>query len=192
MNPCGKNKKRIAWMVSGGLDTTQAEALGEHFKICPGCRLYWQDLSELTIRLQHAADLPQAEATESFHRKVVRKISRQKSPSPFSEWATALQRFWPKQRLTILVVGAAFGIAAILLIHHFNLEQRPAPVRLSSAVAQKASMSRASSSTLASYRRVADISIESLDDLLTQQAARASSPGETLTVSSSMKTALEN
>src|SRR5262249_49554641 len=99
MNPCAKNKRRIAWMASGLLDATDVEALRRHLESCPDCRIYWQSMSELSERLVNASDLPQAQPTESFHQRVVQKIRAQQRRTPFSDWLAAIQRLWKERRL---------------------------------------------------------------------------------------------
>src|SRR2546422_414387 len=99
MNPCAKNKRRVAWMAAGVLDATDAEALRQHLESCPGCRRYWQSMSDLSERLVNASDLPLAEPTESFHQRVIQKIRAQESRTPFSDWLDALQRLWVERRL---------------------------------------------------------------------------------------------
>ena len=192
MKACRKNKMRIAWMASGVLDTAEGKVLAEHFKNCPGCRLYWQRMSGLTERLHNAGDPPPAEATESFHRKVVRQILAQESRFSFSAWATALQRCGWKRGLAGVGVSVAVGFAAVLLLQHVRRDEDQASLRPSPAVVRPGVAGAAPPDALASYRRVADISLESLDDLLTRQAAQTFSPSESFTVSSLVKRPLEN
>jgi len=192
MNPCSKNKQRIAWMASGILDLPDAEALRQHLKSCPDCRRYWQSMSELSERLVNASDLPQTEPTESFHQRVVQKIKTQEDRTPFSDWLVTIQRLWAERRLATISAGIALGLVTLLLIQSFRRDGPPVPSESPIAVVPEPARPAASPPTLASYRRAAERSLESLDALLTRQAARNSFPSETLTISSLLKQSSDN
>jgi len=190
MNPCAKTRKRIALMASDVLDVKESEALREHITNCRGCRIYWQSMSDLTGRLKNAGSLPAAEASESFHREVARKIAAQRHFS-FSPWAIAVQRLLPGRRLAGFGVSVAVIVAVLVVFepfrHRSHLPQgdRTGPASVSSRV-------EAPPSTLASYRRAAEISFESLDTFLTLQAARTSTATDTFTVSSPLHDSPDN
>jgi hypothetical protein len=191
MNPCAKTRKRIALMASGVLGVKQAEALREHFTNCPGCRVYWQSMSDLTGRLKNAASLPAAEASESFHREVAREIATQQRPFSFSQWAMVVRRFLPGHRLIGVGVSVAVIVAVVLAYEPFR--RRPHLLHGDrTRTASVASRVEAPPSTLASYRRAAEISPESLDTFLALQATRTSTAADTFTVSSILRDSPDN
>jgi anti-sigma factor RsiW len=183
MNPCAKNKRRLAWRASGVLHVADAEALRRHLESCSGCRRYWQSISELSERLVNASDLPRAEPTESFHQRVVQKIRAQEQRAPLFTWVITIQRLWRERRPATFSAGVALGIVTLLWIQNFRRDEHPVPSGAQIAVIS-APACAVSPPTMASYRRAADISLESLDALLTQEASRKSHTDETLTVSS--------
>src|SRR5687767_4529622 len=113
MNPCRKNKRRIAWMAAGVLEMADAERLRQHLDTCPGCRHHWENMRALSERLK-AVELPDAERTESFHRRVVRKIREEEKTAPLFAWSTVLWRLWRERRLATLAVGGALGVATLV------------------------------------------------------------------------------
>ena len=191
MNPCAKTRKRIALMASDGLDVKEAEALREHITNCRGCRIYWQSMSDLTGRLKNAGSLPAAEASESFHRAVVRKIAAQQRHFSLSQWAIAVQRFLRGHRLAGFGVGVAVIVAVLVVFEPFR-HRSPLPQDDRTGPASVASRVEAPPSTLASYRRAAEISPESLDTFLTLQAARTSTATDTFTMSSTLHDSPDN
>jgi anti-sigma factor RsiW len=191
MNPCAKNKRRIAWMAAGVLDETDAETLRQHMAGCPACRRYWQSMCELSERLVNAGDPPTAEPTGSFHRTLVRKIRAQQQRTPLFDCVTIVQRLFRGRPLARFSAGVALALTVLLWVHL----SRDAP-RVRSGVhvvaVPDAAGPAAPPPTLASYRRAADISLERLDALLTREATRTSPAGETFTVSSLLRPSLEN
>jgi len=196
MNTCKKNKRRIAWMTTGVLDTTEVETLRRHFESCPTCRSYWQSLSALSEQLVNASNLPPAEPTESFHRTLVQKISTQKQTTLLFDWAATLRRLWLEQPMAKFSAGVALTFALVLAlaalpwIHTFSRDEHhvSSGVQMISQTTERT----APRPTLASYHRAAGISLENLDALLTRQAFRASPASETLTVSSLLTSSSEN
>jgi len=191
MNPCAKTRKRIALMASDVLDVKEAEALREHIASCPGCRVYWRSISDLTGRLKNAGSLPAAEASESFHREVARKITAQPRHFSFSQWARAVQRLLPEHRLAGLGISVAVIVAVLVVFEPFR-HRSPLPQDDRTGPASVASRVEAPPSTVASYRRAAEISLDSFDTFLTLQAARTSTATDTFTVSSTLHDSPDN
>jgi anti-sigma factor RsiW len=190
MNPCAKSRKRIALMASDVLDVQEREALREHIADCPACRAYWRSMSDLTGRLKNAGSLPAAEATESFHRGVARKIAAPRRHFAFYQWAIAVQRLLPGHRLAGFGVSVAVIVAVLLVFEPFR--RRPNLPHVDRDGAASVASRVAPPSTLASYRRAAEISLESLDTFLTQQAARTSTATDTFQVSSTLQDSPDN
>jgi hypothetical protein len=183
MNPCPKNRKPIAWMASGDLEPRDAETLRRHFEHCPGCRQYARDMVEITRRLKNAG-LPAAEASETFHQKLVRGISHPQARPKLSVWAAVVQHFQAHRGLGITAAAAVLALAAFWLRHPPQGHEDAVPPRGSFAVITVDVPMADASTRLATYRRAAEISLEHLDALLTRQVARGSARGETFTVSS--------
>jgi anti-sigma factor RsiW len=190
MNPCRKNKRRIAWMATGVLETADAERLREHLETCPGCRHHWENMCALSERLK-AAELPDVEPTGSFHRRVLQKIREEEKAAPLFAWDAALRRLWGERRLATLAVGGALGIATLLWMQSFRPEDRGS-ARVHIEETTETARSAPLPSTLGSYRRAGDISFENLDAVLTRQIATKSSRVETFTVSSSLARSFED
>ena len=192
MNPCAKNKRSIAWMAAGVLDVAAAESLRQHFETCPHCQRYWQSMCELSERLVNASDLPQAAPTESFHQSVVLRITAQGQRTPLFNWVTVIRRFWHERPLATFSTGVVLTFATLLWIRSFSHETHPVPSPVRIVVTTETPLRAAPPPTLASYRRAAEISLENLDALLTQEAVRTFSVSETFTVSSLLTPSLEN
>ena len=191
MKPCAKNKPRIAWMASGVLEDAEAEALRRHLELCPGCQRYWQSMSELPERLMKHQHLPHAEPSESFHRRLVQRIAAEQPGSPFS--LAVAQRFLGEHRLAAAIsASAGLAIAALLWQRGLNHAEQHLPSRVTVAEVHDRVGYPAPPPTLASYHRAADISLETLDARLIQEAARKSTATETFTISSLLRHSSEN
>jgi hypothetical protein len=190
MNPCAKTRKRIALMASEVLDAKEAGALRQHIAACPGCGVYWRSMSDLTGRLKNARPLPAAEATESFHRGLARKIAAQRPHFAFYQWAIAVRRLLAGHRLAGLGVSVAVIVAVLLVFEPF--QRRPHLPRGDRTEAPSFASRVAPVSTLASYRRAAEISLESLDTSLSLEAARTSTATDTFKVSSALRGSPDN
>src|SRR6185503_508089 len=103
MTPCAKNKRRIAWLASGVLGAADAETLRQHLESCPGCRHYWQGMTDLSERLVNASTLPDAEPTPSFHRRIVQGINAVEKDKPFFVSVNALRTLWAGRRIAAVV-----------------------------------------------------------------------------------------
>jgi hypothetical protein len=184
LNPCHKNKRRIAWMALGVLDQIEVQTLRQHLETCPDCRSYWQSMSDLSERLLRASESPQAEPTEAFHGRVAFKIRELGNGAPFFNWASILQRLLQVRRLAAIAAALVLGSATLILFQiHLRDRNRVVPQKEITTV-HLATPSAVPPPTLASYRRAAETSLETLDALLTQQAVRNAPVFETFTVSS--------
>ena len=190
MNPCPKNKRPIAWMAAGILEPADAERLREHLQTCPGCQRYWESMRALSEQLS-SAELPQAELTESFHRRLVRKIDEHDEAAPLFVLVGTFRRLWGERRLATIAAGVAFVIAALVWMQSFSRDENHMPARVRVENSEPSSQNN-SPPTLASYHRAADISFENLDAVLAKQAASKPSTVETFTVSSLLTRSLED
>jgi anti-sigma factor RsiW len=192
MNPCPKNKPRIAWMAAGVLDATEAQALRQHLGTCPGCRGYWHAMSALSERLVNASDLPLAEPTESFHRRVGQNIQELEKAPPLFNWVIILHRLLVERRLTAISAAMVLGVVTLLWLPRFGGDQQRFPAPGPMTTIRETRPPPASPPTVASYRRAAEVSLESLDALLTKQVARNASAIENFSVSSLLARSSEN
>ncbi len=186
MKPCPQNKERIVWLESGVLDTPEVQPLREHLAACAGCRAYWREIADLTGQLgkQESASVAMDCDLEHFHQKLARRISqdaRQHSPAQGAErvphW---LFVGWRPALVTAL---ATIALAAFFM--NPTPHNRPGPANqatLPKAVKLPSAIPRPN--TLGAYRIAANNSLDALDQLLTEHAARAGGPVESLTVAS--------
>ena len=74
MKPCSRNRKLIAWLALGELDVRREADLRSHIQTCDECRRYQQEISNLRDTLTTAQPMPDFEASESFHRRLVARL----------------------------------------------------------------------------------------------------------------------
>ena len=182
MKPCAQNQKRIAWLAADTLDADAADELRAHLNICPGCRQYWRELTDICRDHSEAAnDLPEVRPSLSFHERLARRI-RQEETRRVPVSALEILRQWRLDwRVAISAVALALiVIAALQRPGRYREVPKPAPTAPQIAAARAAIDSQP---TFSSYRVAANTSIEALDELLTQQAAHRSWSAQALPVS---------
>jgi hypothetical protein len=190
MNPCAKNKRRLAWMAADLLEADEAKALRAHLERCPGCRNYWQDLSDLSERLAKVKDLPEVDLPASFHGQVRQRIHELEKPSLLFQWASNLRHLLLERRLAAVTAAVIIGIGMLLWRQGLREEKQRNP--RPDITVQRAAPPVTSPPTLASYRRAAEISLESLDALLTKEVVHNGVTIETFTVASLLAPSAEN
>ena len=172
MKPCAQNRKLIAWLALNALEAPQARQLRAHLETCEGCRRYLADISNVTERLAAVEATPDVQASEIFHRKVAGKL-RAAKPDSIGEILAAYFRG------TLLNWRVALPAIAALVVIGVTVATWRQPAEVSSfprAGTQTASVSEADSDlapTIANYQRVANQSLDKLDELLTKQGNRA-------------------
>ena len=173
MKPCFKNRKLIAWLALDTLDAESATALREHLANCDGCRGYLNELSKVTATLSEAEIRSDLQAKESFHRRVVAGIKAQKSRSvkeKIREFLRATLLDWR------VAVPAVCGFAVVLLSSLLMISQKPSesPLQSSSSTQRSAEHIREAdfAPTIGNYHMAANRSLESFDELLTEQAGK--------------------
>jgi hypothetical protein len=191
MKPCRANKQRITWMAAGVLETAEAETLREHLETCPGCRGHWESMASLSERL-NAADLPHLEPSESFHRRVVRKIRKEEETGRLFVWVTSLRRLWVKRPLATIAAGSVLGIVTVLWIQSFGPDEDRGATLVQIEETTETAGQAVLPPTLGSYRRAGDVSFENLDAALTRQVVGKFSTVETFTVSSVLARSFED
>jgi anti-sigma factor RsiW len=182
MTPCSRNRKLLAWLALGELDARRAAALRAHIQTCDGCRRYLEELSTVTERLAAAEMTPDLQASESFHR---RWVGRLRAEQPGSLWRilaappAAARLNW---RVVLPVLGAAALVIAML-----SIVVRQPGVSLPAPTSVQAVLPPVPRSdlppTIANYQKVANRSLDALDDLLTRQGNRNPPPAPIYTAS---------
>jgi hypothetical protein len=183
MKPCLKNKQSIALLAVDALGAETADKLRQHLGACPGCHRYWEEISKTCQEHLAAAEaLPEAPASPGFHQRLVQRINRSEAPSG-SMSVGALLRNWLASRQVVLATAAAALVLLLTVLapsHDRSIPYSgtPAPNNPSANAAKIDPQP-----TLSNYRMAANVSLDALDDLLTRQAGRRSTPTEVLTVS---------
>jgi anti-sigma factor RsiW len=171
MKPCAQNRKLIAWLVSNALDVRQTRQLQAHLETCEDCRRYLAEISNVTERLVATQSNPDVQASEVFHQKLAGRL-RAAKPDSVGEILTAYLR----GTLLSWRVGVP-AIAALVVISITIAIWRQSPVVPSPRMAstQTALVSDADDDlapTIANYQRIANQSLDKLDELLTKQGNR--------------------
>jgi anti-sigma factor RsiW len=172
MKPCAQNRKLIAWLASNALDARQTRQLQVHLETCEGCRRYLAEISNVTERLAAAEENPDVQASESFHRKVAGRLRTAKPDSLGKILAAYLRGILLNWRVALPAIAALVVVGVIVA----NLPQPPRVSPSSRAGTQTALVSDADNDlapTIANYQRVANQSLDKLDELLTRQGNRA-------------------
>jgi len=182
MKPCSRNRKLLAWLALGELDARRAGELRAHVQTCDGCRRYLEQISSVTQRLAAAETTPDIQTSESFHRRLAGRLRTEQSRSL---WETIAAQFAAAQlswRVALPVLGAAaLAIATLSVFVGHPAVSPPAPVSVQ-AVPPPALKSDLAP-TIANYQRVANRSLDELDELLTRQAKRNPPPAPIYTAS---------
>jgi|ERR1051326_61301 anti-sigma factor RsiW len=184
MKPCKKNKRLLAWLAADALDDPRSRVLRQHLATCPGCEAYWKELLMVCRSHSTAAEAaPQLQTSASFHARLVRRIQEDQRRPIALVVVEILERWLPVRRglisgtaITLLVMGA------VLLRSSFHPTAVPPNPAASVPVASMAAAETVNlQPTLSNYRMAAKRSLEALDELLTIQSARTTSPSEILT-----------
>ena len=184
MKPCAQHKPLITWMSLGHLDADRARQLREHLAICPACQHYSREMAALCQEHQRAADLlPEAPADASFQPRLRNRIEADAARPTLARGWEAFCRRWKARSAQAAALAAV--LVACLWVWSRPPAAPPAPAEVvtshPTAPMVVAAVSQAPS--LSHYRMVANTSLDALDDLLTRQAARASSPHGSFTLS---------
>ena len=182
MKPCSHNRKPIAWLALGELDVPHAADLRAHLQSCEGCRRYLHEISGVEETLTTAGPTPDIEASESFHRRVVARLRAEQSGSLWNSLAVQLAAVRLSWRTAVLLAGAtAFLIVLLSVQWQEPAGQSPMPGRVQAVL--PTGPKNDLSPTISNYQRVANRSLDDLDDLLTRQGNRRPSPTPIYTAS---------
>ena len=119
--------------------------------------------------------LPDIEASQSFHRRVVARLRAEQSGSLWNGLATRLAGARLSWRTAVSLLGAT-AILLVLVFVQWREPARPSPLSTRVQAVLPAAPNERLSPTISNYERVANRSLDELDDLLTRQANRRPSP----------------
>src|SRR3954454_19156537 len=117
MKACAQNLKRLSWLAIDALEPQQAEALRAHVAVCPGCARYLEEISGVAGKLSATGGgAVEMEASDAFHRKLVRRIAAEGQPGVWTTVRSWLRVGGTDWRVAAPVAGIALGVAALLLV----------------------------------------------------------------------------
>jgi anti-sigma factor RsiW len=180
MKPCVKNQKLIAWLVLDVLDARQAQALSEHLAACEGCRRYLEEISTVAGKLAAVETTSDIQASESFHQRVADRLRAEESHSVWEIVVATLARLnWRIATPAIAALVVAVVAFPILWLHPAVSPRNP----LTTQSVPTSNLNQDVPPTMANYQKVANQSLEKLDELLTEQGNRNLSPTPIYTAS---------
>jgi hypothetical protein len=199
MKPCAKNRRPIAWLAVGVLESGTARELRAHLEVCPACRSYFDEIANVTEKLGTAKPASDLEASTAFHRRVVAALRNQ--PPPRRSFAAQLQP-WLRWRIALpsALAGLAILTLAAILLWPPRLPSSPRPTTqpLPTTAGTRSPLTHPldftalsdPEPTLATYEAIANRSLDELDEVLTRQASRpvATAPLYTASTLTSSKT----
>ena len=175
MKPCSRNRKLIAWLALRALDAGKAAALRDHLAVCPGCRRYWEEISNVTKTLASAQPDSELEVTELFHQKLAEKLQAVESPSLLEELSVWLRRSILSWRVAV----PAIVVLVIVLLTISGQRRHSASTAQMTATVQGEPTSASEDDlapTIGNYEMVANQSFEKLLELLDRQGEKSLPP----------------
>lgn len=179
MKPCAKNRKLIAWLALDALDGPQARVLRGHLATCEGCRRYLAEISNVTANLA-AAKTADIQTSESFHQTVAGRL-RATARNPVFEIVRAkiFRLNWRMASPAMAALVVAVVAFAVLPQHSIV----PPPRQFTAQIAPAPGLDETPPPTFANYQKVANQSLEKLDELLTREGNQNFSPAPVYTAS---------
>lgn len=183
MKPCAKNKKTLSWLAIEAVGADEARELRAHLETCAGCRNYFGEISALAGRFEAFKGTSEIEATERFHRGLVRRIEAEARPGV---WATVIEWVRPgalNWRVALPIAGVMVVMVGLLITSgHRQAEEPMAQVVEPVAAANKPVKEVAP--TFGNYRMLANRSLDALDQELAREAQASLAGASTYTASS--------
>ena len=170
MKPCSKYRKPIGLLAIRGLDAGEEKRVHAHLKICGQCRGYYEEMSNLSRRLETVELRSEIEASESFQKSLLRRLQAD-SERPVWSWLTAWNSIslfnW---RVALPTVAASLLLVAVLPI----LLRRPkvVPPTTSGVPVQSLGAGPEDLPTIGAYQLIANRSPEDLDEFMVKQCNR--------------------
>lgn len=182
MKPCSQNRKLIAALVLGGLETESATALRRHLESCVDCRRYRDELTRLTATLKAAEPDATIQATTAFHPRIVVKLKAEECPHALRIIKELLRTLLLDRRVTLPVTAGIAVALGVLLIPR----QQPEvvfPIPRGPSATASPNPNANLEPTIANYQMLANQSLEKFDALLTEQGKRNLPPAPVYTAS---------
>jgi hypothetical protein len=173
MKPCNKNRKLIAWLALGALESRQAHELRAHLENCAGCRGYMEEIASVTGKLVTTETGSDIQATESFHRRVVDAVRATQGDSVWKTLVEQTRGAVLNWRLALPVAGAAVLLVLTFIVWRSSVS---APVQTDAQATKTPRFEADLPPTAGNYEMVANRSLEKLDELVTEQGNRNSAP----------------
>jgi Putative zinc-finger len=169
--PCLTKRKEIAWLALGELDAARAGRLRAHLEHCEGCRRYYEEIADVSGKLEMLELSPEIQATGAFHNRLMGQL-RASEPVP---WWKRLRLFpdgfafnW--QPVVVMAFPVLFfvvlAVVGAIQLRSPEVPTRPPQAPLASPLDEKLPP------TLSNYYMVANQSLDKLDELLTKQGNR--------------------
>ena len=178
MKPCSNNRKPLALLAIDALSANEERELRAHVQICEGCRVYLQEISNLTQKLGTVELRSEIQTSEAFHQRVVRSLKAHKTASALT-FLAQLRGTLLNWRVTLPSAGAtALLIVAFILFMRPSTDHPPTV-----AHTDPPNVKTELDPTISNYQMVANRSLDKFDELLNRQAARNPSPGPIYTAS---------
>jgi anti-sigma factor RsiW len=191
MKPCSNYRKQIAWLVLRALDSSEEREVRAHVEMCPGCRLYLEELSGISDKLSARSINSDIRASETFHQKLVDRVKAEATVSRWAVFRAQLQSAFPKWKIALPVAGAVAAIViTLMLVVRPPAGSSPRESSINSAALPPAK--RNLPPTISNYQMLANHSLEKLDEHLTSEANRNLPPAPVYTVSSLSHAALSD
>jgi hypothetical protein len=149
---------------------------------CDGCRRYLAEISAVTEKLAAAEKTPDLQASGAFHRRLVTRLGAEQSSSVWQTLAAPFLAVRLNWRVALPVVGAA-ALVIVLLPILVRPPAAPPPVLTGAQAVLPPDIRSDLPPTIANYQRIATRSLDELDELLTRQSRRCSSPTPIYTAS---------
>jgi anti-sigma factor RsiW len=169
MKTCSRNAQAITELALGTLTGDAANQLRAHLEHCGGCREYFDQMRSVTGALANAPVRTDIETSEIFHRKLLSRLESGRQSSPW-HWVRASLLQWRIAGPSVAAV-AAICVMVVFWPRHPNVQefvQMPTSAHLEPRQDLNPS--------LANYQKVANRSLDSLDDLIAQQSKKRSAP----------------
>jgi hypothetical protein len=182
MKSCSKNRKLIAWLALDALDARQARELRAHIETCGPCRRYLEELAVVKEKLSAAEFSSNAQASESFHRKLAARLRAEQPGSLWETLSAQVQAVRLNWRIALPVsAAAALVIATMVILLRPPAVSPPAHTMVRAVPPQR--LQRDLSPSVSNYQRAANLSLDELDELLTAQARKRRPPAPVYTAS---------
>lgn len=169
MNACLCHEESLALMALGEIGEAQASILREHLNHCAGCRQYLEEVAAVVqMHFEAAQSLPEPVVRTVFLHQLRRRLEaagavgkvRESDREP-SVWA---RLHWQPLAWVALVVGLVGAVLWLAPMSNTRNSMDVFPTATPIAPAHW------SSTSMASYHRAANASLETLDELLSRQA----------------------